>query len=123
MEDSFRFEEAMQLSRTIQSLASLLRDETIGGSLDNSGILSALAISYSALFALYDLYCCSDAWVCGVSKTNTMLAEHSISAIKEVSLEITSYAVHLKRLIEQEGMSKINPFMIDCLYQAAANYA
>ena len=116
----FSFDEVMQLGRATKSFSSLLQDENIAGDMTNGGVLSALAMSYSASIALFDNYCASETVFSARTEGHAALADHAISTLKDVALEVMQYVVHLERVIETEGLLRISPFVADCIYQTAA---
>lgn len=47
----------------------------------------------------------------------------SIIAVQDVSVAVLELTRWVKEGVEAEGISKISPLVMDCLYQAAANFA
>ncbi|KAF2236031.1 hypothetical protein EV356DRAFT_464035 [Viridothelium virens] len=123
MELDFRFEQANQLNRTVRALANLLPDEAFEEDVTNGPTLcTAMAICYSALLVLYEAYVCTE----GIPKktaAHVEIQESAINGLKEISGEVLRFCKRIKSFLDLNGLVKLSPFVADCLYQAAANYA
>lgn len=117
MDPEFRLREALQLDRTLRTLALVLRDESDG--------LAALALCHSARLNLYDMYSCIDTTnVTGAgSSARLEMQKAAIGGLEDVSTEVFKLAKTIRQVIELEGLAKVSPLVVECLYQAAANYA
>nr|POE69106.1 putative transcriptional regulatory protein [Quercus suber] len=120
----YRFDEALQLNRTVRALASVLTDEVVHDEASAHPALStSLAICYSALLELFEGYCCTERTPLNASETQLVMQRESIGGIFEISDTIMVFARRTKTFIETAGLGRISPFVIDALYQAAANFA
>ncbi|KAE8395988.1 fungal-specific transcription factor domain-containing protein [Aspergillus alliaceus] len=121
----FRHEEAMQLHRTAQALSHTLSTELeqwIENDYDPTGYLplfSAIGICYSALLLLYDSYCCIGIKEVGA---NVQVQQTALSGLDEVSQAVYHFAKRIRSSMELGGSLKMSPLILDCLYQAAANF-
>ncbi|KAK5121058.1 hypothetical protein LTR85_005542 [Meristemomyces frigidus] len=120
----YKFDEALQLNRTIRALAGLLPkeaeedDPTVRPTLCTS-----MAICYTALLILYDHYSCTDRSLPNGPETQLVLQKECIDGLAEISATAMNLARRLRSFIDRAGLGKLSPFTIDCIYQAAANYA
>lgn len=119
----FRFDEALQLHRTVRSLASLLPDEAGSDdpTLPKPTLCTSMAICYSALLTLYDGYSCTERAVDNAPETQLVMQKDAIAGLGEISATVMMLAQRVARFIETAGLAKISPLVVDCFYQAAAN--
>ena len=121
----FRYEEAMQLHRTAQALSRTLSNELeqwiekVYDPTAHLPLFSAIGISYSASLLLYDRYCCSG--ISGVAG-NVEVQQMALSSIKEVSRAVLNFANGIRLAMDLGGALRMSPLVLDCLYQAAANF-
>ncbi|OGM47969.1 hypothetical protein ABOM_002681 [Aspergillus bombycis] len=121
----FRYEEAMQLHRTAQALSHTLStelEEWIEKAYDPTAhlpLFSAIGICYSALLLLYDRYCCSG--ISGVAG-NVEVQQMALSSINEVSRAVFHFAKGIRAAMDLGGSLRMSPLVLDCLYQATANF-
>ena len=125
MELNFRFEQANQLNRTVRALASLLPDETWEeeDTANGPSLCTAMAICYSALLVLYDNYTCTESTIPKRTSAHLEIQESAISGLKEISEEVLRFCRRLRSLLDLNGLAKVSPLVLDCLYQAAANHS
>lgn len=118
----YRFEEALQLHRTARSLAGLLPSEAEEDDPALKPTLcSSMGICYSALLELYDSYSCTERAVPNGPETQLEMQKVSIEGISEISGTVLHLAQRIRKFIERAGLRQVSPFVIDALYQAAAN--
>ncbi|KAH6892535.1 hypothetical protein B0T10DRAFT_295217 [Thelonectria olida] len=130
-DDEFRYQEATQLHRTLQALSTTIVNESselldkMNDSMADLPLFTSLALCYSALLSLYELYCCVE--TAGPSQIgNPSFLEISKVALeghKEISYKVYQLSQRVKSVVELGGMLRMPPFVCDCLYQAGANYA
>lgn len=130
MDPEFCFQEALQLHRTVQALALTLRNEseelaTNESHLGARQLFTAVALCHSAQLNLYGMYSCIDiSGVRGASSANRFeMQKIAITGLEDVSAEVLRFAKTIRQAIELEGLTKVSPLVVECLYQAAANYA
>lgn len=130
VDPEFRFQEALQLDRTLRTLTLVLRDESEGLANDgeNPGLgarFTGLALCHSARLNLCDMYSCIDTGnvTDAGSSTRLDMQRTAISGLEEVSTEVFRLAKTIRQVIELDGLAKVSPLVVECLYQAAANYA
>ncbi|KAE8345503.1 fungal-specific transcription factor domain-containing protein [Aspergillus arachidicola] len=121
----FRYEEAMQLHRTAQALSHTLSNELeqwiekVYDPTAHLPLFSAIGICYSASLLLYDRYCCSG--ILGVAG-NVEVQQTALSGINEVSRVVLQFAKSIRSAMDLGGALRMSPLVLDCLYQAAANF-
>ncbi|USW53994.1 hypothetical protein Slin15195_G073130 [Septoria linicola] len=124
MPAEYRSEEALQLHRTMRALATALPDEAGGDDIPHGpSLCSAMAICYSGLLTLYDAYSCTDRGKNETTETQLQMQKESIDGLREVTAQALQLARRVLAFVEQSGIGKLSPLVIDSLYQAAANYA
>ncbi|KAI9714596.1 MAG: hypothetical protein M1812_006401 [Candelaria pacifica] len=120
---TFRFEEAAQLDRTVRAFSAILPQDipTDSAFPDANLICTPMALAYSSLLSLYDLYSCTNHNMehVGVAGDNPM-QEISISGLKTYSQEVLRFAGMLSSLYQANGTDAASPLVCDCLYQVAA---
>ncbi|KAI9868189.1 MAG: hypothetical protein M1813_006934 [Trichoglossum hirsutum] len=112
----FRLEEARQIDRTIRALYKLLPGK---GSDDSIGSCTPLAVCFSAIMTLYDPYTCQSA---GQTPEQLSHTAEAVQGLKGVSEEVVRLA-HDKLAAIELGLDQTSPLILDCMYQALANYA
>ncbi|KAK5134599.1 hypothetical protein LTR08_006255 [Meristemomyces frigidus] len=120
----YRFDEALQLNRTIRALAGILPDEAED---DDPAVrptlCTSMAICYSGLLTLYDAYSCTTNNVSLGPEAQLVMQKEAIEGLAEISATVMIFARRIRAFIDRAGLPKLSPFTIDCIYQAAANYA
>ncbi|TGO26391.1 hypothetical protein BPAE_0060g00060 [Botrytis paeoniae] len=113
MDPEFRFQEALQLHRTVQALALSLRNEsqelaTNENCLAARQLFTAVALGHSARLHLYNMYSCIDiSDVRGASSAERMeMQKIAITGLEDVSAEVFGFAKTIRQAIELEGLSK-----------------
>ncbi|KAI7190102.1 hypothetical protein KC352_g21796 [Hortaea werneckii] len=121
----YRFEEALQLHRTLKALAALLPTEAEGDDPTAGPTLcSSLAICYSALLTLYDAYGCSERLVPDAPESQLVIQKESIQGITEVCESVLLLSRKIRQRIELgEDLGRLSPLTIECIYEAGASYA
>ncbi|KAI6807940.1 hypothetical protein KC332_g13203 [Hortaea werneckii] len=121
----YRFEEALQLHRTLKALAALLPTEAEGEDPTAGPTLcSSLAICYSALLTLYDAYGCSERLVPDAPESQLVMQKESIQGIAEVCESVLLLSRKIRQRIELgESLGRLSPLTIECIYEAGASYA
>lgn len=118
----YRFQDALQLSRTMKALADVIpvehdeQDEDMKPSL-----CSSMAICYSSLLTLYENYSCTEGALEGSGEDRLFMQQESLEGLREYSQRVLQLARRVKRIIEQHGASGLSPMIIDSIYQGAAN--
>ncbi|KAL1966745.1 hypothetical protein VTN77DRAFT_3942 [Rasamsonia byssochlamydoides] len=124
---TFRYQEAIQLHRTINAFNLAISHElekTSGDSYDptnEAALFTGMAICYSAQLTLYDAYMCADADdISGVGIPEQLEMQNiAISSIKDVCIAVHQFANRIARAVESGDLLRISPLTTDCLYQAA----
>ncbi len=126
----FRFEEALQLNRTYRALAAALPDEaeTDDPAAHPPALCTSMAICYSALLTLYDTYSCTERANPNGPEAQLVMQKEAIAGLSDISAAALHLARRIRGYVETEGqgaggLGRLNPLVIDCFYQAAANYA
>jgi hypothetical protein len=120
----YKFEEGLQLDRTIRALAGVLPGEAEEDDpLTRPTLCTSMAICYSALLTLYDAYSCTEKAIPNGPETQLQMQEASIGGLSDVSATVFNLGRRVRNFIERAGLSRLSPLVIDSLYQGAANYA
>ncbi|KAK0917039.1 hypothetical protein LTR02_000369 [Friedmanniomyces endolithicus] len=126
----FRFEEALQLNRTYRALAAALPDEaeTDDPAAHPPALCTSMAICYSALLTLYDTYSCTERANPKGPEAQLVMQKEAIAGLSDISAAALHLARQIRGFVETEGqgasgLGRLSPLVIDCFYQAAANYA
>ncbi|KAK4541915.1 hypothetical protein LTR36_007279 [Oleoguttula mirabilis] len=120
----YKFEEALQLNRTIRALAGLLPKEAEEDDPTlRPTLCTSMAICYSALLILHDHYSCTERSVPNGPEAQLVLQKECIDGLAEISATAMNLARRIRGFIDRAGLGRVSPFTIDCIYQAAANYA
>ncbi len=119
----YRFDEAMQLHRTMCSFAdAILYGEPPDESPPScAALFTSLAMTYSGLLTLYDAYSCTESARESGGEPQLLMQKQSIDGLKEVSNRTIDLSRQIRRIIEDGKLDKISPMIIDCIYQAAAS--
>jgi len=120
----YRFEEALQLHRTLRALALILASEAE----DDDPALrptlcTSMAIAYSALLTLYDAYSCTERALPNAPETQLQMQKESIEGIAYICESVLHLARRMRGFVDHAGLNRVSPLTIDALYQAAASYA
>ena len=120
--DEYRFDDAMQLHRTMMALADVLPDEASAEDPDKTPALcTSMAIVYSALLTLYDAHSCTDRSVNHQCEAQLVVQKECIDGLSEVSGRVVQLARKIRNVADTKGLGYLNPLVVDCIYQAAAN--
>ncbi|TKA79555.1 hypothetical protein B0A55_02741 [Friedmanniomyces simplex] len=130
----YKFAEALQLNRTFRALAAVLPDEVEADDPAHKPTLcTSMAISYSALLTLYDAYSCTERAIPNGPEAQLVMQQEAIAGLSDLSAAVLHLARRIRDSIDTEaeegggggggGLSRLSPLIIDCFYQAAANYA
>jgi len=125
--ETARFGLATQLYIDASLLARKLTEEAVHPS-DFLSFSSPLALTYSALCLLYDVYSCpvknATAGKASVSTEAMAMQAQSIDGIKTVSRTIVEFADRINESTSTpEDLDRLSPIIMDALYSAATNYA
>lgn len=143
---SYRFSEALQISRTLRALADVLPDDTASpelmdtNDLETSAPYTSMAIAYSGLLTLYDAYSCTEqastlhlAGEAGpgaehgrgtglsMGEEQLQMQQASIHGLEEISSRVLFLARRVRRNVDTKGVAAVSPLVVDAIYQAAAN--
>ncbi|KAF2716079.1 hypothetical protein K431DRAFT_258236 [Polychaeton citri CBS 116435] len=119
----YRFQEALQLNRTICALAELLPPEAQDDDPTKPSRITALALCYSGILTLYDAYSCSERLLEYGPEDQLLMQKESIAGLDSVSEKAYQLALRIRRDFQEAGANKLSPLAIDSVYQVAANYA
>lgn len=122
----YRFEQALQLSKTVKALAEAMlteaREREEQDLVEDRLPCSAIAITFSALLTLYDRYGCTERYIENGPETQLIMQQESIDGLREVTKLALQMARRVRRYIAHEDrLGEISPLALDALYQAAAN--
>lgn len=118
----YKFNEALQLHRTMRALAEVLPSEAEADDPTTKPTLcSPMAICYSGLLTLYDQYACTERAVENGPETQLVMQKESIDGLGEVSSQVIDLARRVRGFIERAGLQRVSPLVVDSLYQSAAN--
>jgi hypothetical protein len=119
--DEYRFDDALQLHRTMMALADVLPDEASTDDEVRPALCSSMAILYSALLTLYDAHSCTDRSTEQHCEAQLVVQKECIDGLSEVSSRVVGLARRIRNVIETKGFGHCNPLVIDSIYQSAAN--
>jgi hypothetical protein len=110
------YSEASALARKIQEEASTEQDFF--------GYASAIALAYSTLCILCEVYSCPKGNCKSTGKESSEMQTQAIEGLKAVSGTIVNFVDHINTNtpLGQE-LDRTSPIIMDALYSAAANYA
>lgn len=118
----YRFEEAMQLSRTLRALADVLPSQASEDDASmQPSLCTSMAICYSGLLTLYDTYSCSERAMESAGEPQLLMQKESIEGLSEYSGRVVELARKVRSVIERDGTGRLSPMIIDAFYNAAAN--
>lgn len=128
MDPTFRFAEALQLHRTVGALSSMLSSELGSGCAhEMPNLWTAIALSYSTLIALYDVYNCTENAPARSTiqpiKDHVEMQRASIEGMRNVTREVAVFARVLATFLESGGIETIGPLSTDALYAAGCTCA
>lgn len=121
MSSEFRYQEAIALERSLSALSSVFPERSSDVHNEKHNTTAAVAICYSGLLTLYDLYSCPDKIPDGAPEEHLLLQQASVDGLLRVSGRVAALADKISNQIRQKGVEYTNPFVLDALYQAAAN--
>ena len=118
----YRFDEALQIQRTLRALADLLPSDGLDeDSTTKPFLCTSIAICYSGLLTLYDGYSCPEQTLKDASENQLVMQKESIAGLKEFSERVVHLAREVRSAIGSGGIGRLSPMVIECIYQAAAN--
>ncbi|KAK6515165.1 hypothetical protein TWF506_007510 [Arthrobotrys conoides] len=126
----FRYQEAIQIDRTIQALrTSVLLDaeERVNKTLDPTAdflFFTATGLCFSAQFCLYSEYSCTESFAPEQLQSPHLqeMQQRALSGLKEICEAVLQFSKRVYAAAGIQGIVKIGPLISDCLYQAAATY-
>lgn len=118
VEPSFRFKSALQLHRTVKALLPSLTCEF---ETNPAKLSTAMALCYSTLLELYDLYACASRWGSHNTVDETVMQGVAIDGAKSIVNEIYQFGEYLRRSLEYDLLAA-SPLVCDCLHQCAATF-
>ena len=119
--DEYRFDDALQLHRTMMALADVLPDEASTDDEVRPALCSSMAILYSALLTLYDAHSCTDRSTEQHCEAQLIVQKECIDGLSEVSGRVVELARKIRNVADTKGLGYCNPLVIDSIYQSAAN--
>ena len=118
----YRFEEALQVQRTMRALADVLPNEASEDDpTHRPSLCTSMAVCYSGLLTLYDSYSCSERAMENAGENQLVMQKESINGLSEFSGRVVQLARKIRSVVDDGGIGRLNPMVIDCIYQAAAN--
>jgi hypothetical protein len=118
----YRFDEALQLHRTLRALADAMLSETTENySVEGPPLCTALSICYSAILTLYEAYSCSERALTDAPELQLVMQREAIEGLGEITELALQMARRAKVFIAKYGLANVSPLVTDMLYQAAAN--
>lgn len=126
----FRYQEAMQLHKTVHALYSAVTHESeheaelSSDPTAHTPLFTATGLCLSALMNLYYNYSCIEHATVEQLRSAGFLAMHHVAAerVKEVAVAVYTLSSRVQAAAELGGMLKTSPLISDCLYQAAVTY-
>lgn len=129
-EPDFRYQEAIQINRTLQAFCSTLLVDANNITEKTSDVTSylllgpAMALGYSALLTLYSHYSCAehhDSHQLG-NPNLVEMQRNAMSSLLDVCGSVSQLANRIRTAADLGGMLKTSPLLSNCLYEAGANY-
>lgn len=120
----FRFQDALQLSRTMRALADVIptdRPDDAAEAAMAPPRCTAVAIVYSGLLTLYDAYCCTERADDVASEDRLVMQHEAIEGLREYSGRVLQLARHVRDIVDRGASAGLSPMVVDSLYQGAAN--
>lgn len=124
----FHFQEAWQISKAARALLALLKDDSSNTN-SPEHLFTSRAICYSTLLLLYDVHCCievDEIESCGGNRGLRLdLQQAALEGMKEMSLEVHQLGTEIEQFVtsSMQGVSRLSPLVLNCLYFAASNFA
>ncbi|VUC26603.1 unnamed protein product [Clonostachys rosea] len=126
----FRYQEAIQITRTVQALSSTIlleAEEQVEKTSDSTAHLvycTAIGLCFSALFCLYNEYSCIDKFTPEQLQSAHLqeMQKHAFSSLGDICDAVLQFSTRVYAAAELGGLMKTSPLIADCLYQAAATY-
>ncbi|KAF2765205.1 hypothetical protein EJ03DRAFT_300603 [Teratosphaeria nubilosa] len=120
----YKFEEALQLNRTLRALACILPSESEEDDpTQRPTLCTSMAMTYSALLELYEAYPYTEHAVPNGPETQLQMQQEAIAGISDITTQVLYLARRLRDFISRAGIGRLSPFTLDALYQGAANFA
>lgn len=119
----YQFDEALQLHRVVRALSSVLPGEAESDDPSlRPTLCTSMGVCYSALLILYDAYSCTERHHGDTSlDTQLVMQKESIDGLAETCKQVVQMSRRIRSVIEQDGLDRVSPMIIDSIYQAAAN--
>lgn len=122
MPRDYRFQEGLQISRTLKALADAIPNDHDESDPDRTPhSCTSMAICYSGLLTLYDAYSCTENAPDNGGEGYLQMQQESIIGLKEYSDRVLQLARRVKAIIERQGTSHLSPMIVDSIYQGAVN--
>ncbi|KAF3314531.1 hypothetical protein TWF173_004614 [Orbilia oligospora] len=126
----FRYQEAIQIDRTIQALSTsalLGAEESANKTSDpteNLLFCTAISLCFSALFCLYSEYSCTESFAPEQLKSSSLqeMQRRALSGLEEICEAVLRFSKSVYVAVEIGGTTRVSPLICDCLYQAASTY-
>lgn len=118
----YRFQDALQLSRTMRALADVIPNDHDEQDPDmKPPLCTSIAICYSSLLTLYDAYSCTERAEEFTHEDQLVMQKESIEGLNEYSSRVFELGRQVKSIIERHGTAGLSPMIVDSTYQGAAN--
>lgn len=121
----YKFTDALQLHRTGRAFADVLSGQLFDDGNEDSTLLpsiyASMAMTCSGLLTLYDGYSCTSRLPPTEDEQKLVMQKESIDGLSEISNTTVQLTRRLKDMIDNGGLNRLGPMVVDCVYQAAAN--
>lgn len=111
LEGSSRFDEALQLYRTIEALGTLLNEEC---HVAPEKMDIAVALCYSTMLALCDPYSCTENIRGDHAAGETEIQSTAIQALKTIAAEVLRFSYRIRQMMT-DNWAASSPLIIDCI--------
>lgn len=123
----FHFQEALQISRALQALLTMLRQESERSRSNRQKLFTARGLAYAALITLYDVHSCVEPseieTVGGQRGLRIEVQQHAIDGFKQVTSETYAFAEEIEQACVSGSLEKLPMVVLTALHAAAGTYA
>lgn len=123
----FHFQEALQISRALQALLTMLIQESERSSSHQQKLFTARGLAYAALITLYDVHSCVEPseieTVGGQRGLRIEVQQHAIEGFKQVTRDTCAFAEEIEQACVSGSLEKLPMMVLTALHAAAGTYA
>lgn len=124
----FHFQEALQISRAVQALLTMINQESERAGSNRPKLFTARALAYSALFTLYDVHSCVEPGevetVGGHRGLRIDVQRHAIDGFKQVTAEMLGFAEEIEQSsCASGGLERMPLVVLFAMHSTAGIYA